>query len=479
LTISSDVGVIDNQRPRLSSYPPFFSSLGEDAVQLAAHAGLVLDPWQEFVIEQSLGEREDGKWSAFEVGLIVPRQNGKGAVIEARQLAALFLTGDAQTIYSAHQFKTAKAMYRRIRDLCKDTPDLNRLVKSYRESNEETGIELHGGPRLNFFARSNGSGRGFTGDTMFFDEAFNLDSELLADMLPTLAAVPNAQVWYVSSAGMQASEQLARVRARGLTGEDRLAYFEWSAADDADLDDVAVWYESNPAMGIRLDADFVRSVERPSMGDEQFARERLGIWHDPTKGAVFTAAQWAAIADPPEEGRRGTGSSISGAVTLSVDVTPDRSTATIGAAGYRADGLAHVEYIDNHPGTHWVVERVKELCSRHQVNAIVVDAGSAAGSLIPTLEDIGPDLLITTTRDVTQACGGFFDAVVAEKVRHISQPLLDSAVDAAKKRDVGEAWAWARRDVLTDISPLVACTLALFGAAKKPGKQRTNEAFFV
>lgn len=471
MTISSDVGVIDNQRPRLSNCPPFFSTLGQDAVDLAAHAGLILDPWQEFVIEQSLGERPDGKWSSFEVGLIVPRQNGKGAVIEARQLAAMFLTRDETIIYSAHQFKTAKAMYRRIRDLCKQTPDLDKLVKGrYRQSNEETGIELDWG-RMQFFARSNGSGRGFTGDTMFFDEAFNLDGELLADMLPTLAAVPNAQVWYVSSAGMQASEALAKVRDRGMAQEERLAYFEWSADADADLDDVGVWFQSNPAMGIRLDPDFVRSVERPNMGDEQFARERLGIWHDPRKGSVFTPAQWTNICDHQ--------SKIDGAVTIAVDVTPDRGATTIGAAGVRSDGVSHVEYIDNRPGVHWVIDRVAEILARNDVHAIVVDGAGPAGSLIPELQGLGTPVIITTTRDVTQACGSLFDAVVAEKVRHIGQPALNAAVDAARKRDIGDAWAWTRRDAMTDISPLVACTLALFGASKKPQKQRTNEAFFV
>ena len=38
-------------------------------------------------------ERADGNWSAFEVGVNVPRQNGKGGIIEARELAGLFLLG--------------------------------------------------------------------------------------------------------------------------------------------------------------------------------------------------------------------------------------------------------------------------------------------------------------------------------------------------------------------------------------------------
>ena len=79
------------QRPAHSSVPDSVSSAGAEAVELAQMAGLDLDPWEAWVLEQSLGEREDGKWAAFEVGLICPRQNGKGTVLEARELAGLFL----------------------------------------------------------------------------------------------------------------------------------------------------------------------------------------------------------------------------------------------------------------------------------------------------------------------------------------------------------------------------------------------------
>jgi phage terminase large subunit-like protein len=69
------------------------SSRGREAVELAASAGLVLDEWQAFVLERALGVRENGKWAAFEVGLVVPRQNGKGGLLEARELAGLFVLG--------------------------------------------------------------------------------------------------------------------------------------------------------------------------------------------------------------------------------------------------------------------------------------------------------------------------------------------------------------------------------------------------
>jgi hypothetical protein len=81
--------LVGRQTPRVCSVPPYVSSAGREAVELAALAGLELDEWQAFVLEHALGERADGRWAAFEVGVLVPRQNGKGGILEARELAGL------------------------------------------------------------------------------------------------------------------------------------------------------------------------------------------------------------------------------------------------------------------------------------------------------------------------------------------------------------------------------------------------------
>jgi hypothetical protein len=126
----------------------------------------MLDDWQRHILSVALGERSDGKWAAFEVGLIVGRQNGKGAVLEARELAGLFLFGEQLILHSAHEFKTAQEAFRRVLALVQNTPDLERLVSRVRTSHGEEGIELRSGARLRFVARSTGSGRGFSGDVV-------------------------------------------------------------------------------------------------------------------------------------------------------------------------------------------------------------------------------------------------------------------------------------------------------------------------
>lgn len=76
-------------------------------------------------------------------------------------------------------------------------------------------------------------------------------------------------------------------------------------------------------------------------------------------------------------------------------------------------------------------------------------------------------------RDMAIACAKFFDSVVDGSLRHTDQPQMNVALSVARKRPLGAGWAWNRKDAASDITPVVAETLALWGAqndnAKRPG----------
>lgn len=478
------------QEPPILSLPPAPTSAGQEAVELAATAGLELDPWQAFALDGALREREDGLWAAFEVGLIVSRQNGKGGIIEARELAGLFLFGDRLILHSAHEFKTAGEAFRRLLSLIENTPDLDRRIKRVTRSHGDEGIELIDGARIRFVARTGGSGRGFSGDTVVLDESFNLTYAQMAALLPTLSARPNPQVWYLSSApdkDIAPCEQLARVRARGLAGGDpSLAYLEWSinAHDefcDSDCDthddpaDPASWAKANPALGFRLTPDYI-AKEHAALDPVSFARERLGVGRYPAEGSgwdVISEDQWEAIADPESE-------PADGPVAFGIDVTPDGSMGSIAVAGARSDGARHVELVEYRPGTSWIPARAAELAVRHRPCAVAVDPKGPVGAILDALEADGVKLLKAGAADAAAAAGGFYTAAVPKgedvaTVRHRAQAPLTTAVAGARKRKLGQAWAWARADLSTDISPLVAATLALWGLNKN-GKRRRARA---
>jgi len=294
--------LLGDQRPRLSSVPPADWSEGRNAVELAALAGLELDDWQAHVLECGLGRRA-GRWAAFEACLIVARQNGKGAVLEALELAALFLFDDVRLIlHSAHEFKTAAEAFLRIRQLIEGNPDFEREVSRIRTAAGAEAVELKNGKRLRFVARSSGSGRGFSSDLVILDEAYQLGDQEMAALLPTLSARPDPQVWYTSTAGFPTSTQLGLVRARGLRGGDpSLAFLEWSV-DEQGYDDAdeRCWAQANPGLGIRIGADYI-AKERAALTPEVFARERLSVGDYPAEDggwATISADAWGACAAP-------------------------------------------------------------------------------------------------------------------------------------------------------------------------------------
>jgi phage terminase large subunit-like protein len=447
------------QTPRVQHLPSTaVSSSGREALDLCRSVGLWLDPWQAHVLDHALGERVDGKWSAFEVALVVGRQNGKGAVLEARELAGLFLFGEQLILHSAHEFKTAQEAFRRVLAWVEGKDHLRKRVKRIRTSHGEEGIELLTGQRLRFVARSTGSGRGFSGDCVILDEAYNLAGEAMAALLPTLSARPNPQIWYASSAGMDTSEQLLRVHDRALEGSSpRLAYFEWSADPALGLDSPEAWSQANPALGIRIDEEFIHS-ERVALPDYEFGRERLGYWPSTQLGKVIPIDLWASLADPESQ--------VQDPVVFAAAATPDRSHGAIAVAGARADGFWHVEVVDRRPGINWMQPRLVQLNESHRPEAIAIDPGSAAGSLLPGLQEAGIEPELVTGRDRAAACGSLYDAVVeTQQLRHMNQEILNVALLNARRKDAADAWVFDRK-AGADISPLDAAALALFGYLK-------------
>jgi hypothetical protein len=441
--------------------PSRVGSAGSEAVDLAESAGLILDEWQRLVLEEACGEDVNGRWAAFEVGLVVPRQNGKGSVLEARALAGLFLFGERLIIWSAHEFKTAKEAYLRVRRLIEETPHLDALVHRYYQSNETTEIVLTSGARLKFLARNNTSGRGFTGDCVILDEAFALTPDTMAAILPTMAAksvTGNPQLWYTSSAGMRSSVQLRAVRKRALSDEPgALCWLEWSAPVEArdSPEDRRWWRQANPALGHRISEEFVASEFATMFDDglEQFCRERLGVFDaDEVVDAVFGPGQWAAVASDDV---------FAGGLTFAVAVNPERTHAAIACA----DRSGLCELGEYRPMGPWVLDRAVELAEKHAASVAVQDSGPA-GSLVSDLKARGVRVELISHSDLRAACGWMYDGVASGQVRVRAHPQLDAAVRATVKKPSGDGFVWDQR--AGDVSAFVALTLAAYLAQAAP-----------
>ncbi len=470
MTLLNDVR-FGSQRPQVAHLPPNrHSSSGLEAIEFARSVGLSLFPWQEWVLDQALSEDVNGKWSAFEVALILPRQNGKNEVLVALELAGIYLFGDRLIVHSAHKFDTSQEHFLRLQQVIEGSADLSRKVarNGFVTANGKEAIKFTNGARIKFKARTRGGARGFTGDKIILDEAYDLPAQAIGAMIPTLATVPNPQVWYASSAPHVDSHVLHGIRKRGQTQSDaRLFMAEWGNKPDTPLDDLDATYNANPSMGLLITEQFV-SDEYQSMQatPEEYARERMGIAEEPNfEGCVVDLDVFDQLADPS--------SKITSGRAIAVDVSPERSWATIAGGGRNAAGHRHMEIIDRRAGTGWLLAELVRLSKEHRV-PVILDPMSPAGGLVPDLTAEGVTVVEITTRQLTQACGAFVDAVNNHTLRHLGGGLIRSALVGAGKRSVGDAWAWSRASSSTDITPLVAATLAAFAG---PGPEPVSFAY--
>jgi hypothetical protein len=526
--LASEPEIIGSQQPRLESVPFACSyEMGEHAIGLAATNGLVLDDWQARGLRLGMGTREDGHWAAFEVCWIAPRQNGKNSVLEARQLAGLYDIRESLQIHTAHEFKAASEHFRRMQTTIESHADLMRKVKrnGIRTSHGEEAIELKPeptlifgprgtqirrsvAPRLRFLARSRGSGRSFTADAVYYDEAMILALEDVDASMPTMSAVPNPQMWFMGSAGFPDSTQLGAIRERGIAGIDPdLAFLEWSCEFCPDLcpDRLAPacrfghdrrthpvsWARANPGMNIRITQEHI-GRELVKMGAEGFDRERLGIGDWPTDEETWSvipeykwdAAHWAGPGEMPRPKR----------IAVWVDITPDQSAACIAIAGLlpaepgQDERVCTVEigsngtWDDHRAGVHWIIPRLKELKLHNRVAVIGVDPIGPGAELITAIEadaSLATVLQTCQLRDVCQAHAQFLrglgvpapgEAAPPPTITHRGQDDLRKAVASGVLRDVGDGQhAWSRKNATADISPLCAGTMAVWAARKFGG----------
>jgi hypothetical protein len=499
------------QQARISAVAPYASSSGAEAIGLARLAGIELDPWQQFELTAGLGESSDWKcpactyrttgfapcadhpdrtllhpWAAFEVVDVVPRQNGKSELLIARQLAGLFLLEEQLQMYSAHLFDTAMEIFRRLVFVVENCDDLRAEVKQRNGklvgitySHGQEGIELRDGRRIRFKARTGGGGRGFSGDCLYLDEAMILKERFLGAVIPVLSARANPQIWLAGSAPDEEDPThdgvvLAKRRQRALDGDhESLAYFEHSAegddpgtVPDAVLDDSQQWALANPGLGIRITEEYIAN-ERRAMGDRQFAVERLGIgaWPDisDTAGRVIPSEAWIPLADPA--------SKIANSHAFSISIEPGQAWASISAAGQREDSLYHVGAVEHSRGTNWILDSAKSWAKQVPGAEWVADPRADWGNLLAELEDAGIQITRMSANDYKDACGGFFQAIIDKQLRYQPpQPELDSAVAGVKTRPLLDAWKWDWGSGVT-ITPLVACTNALWGARTQAAPQ--------
>jgi hypothetical protein len=424
-------------------------------------------PWQAQVLNVAYELMPDTQLPAYRVVRIaVPRQSGKTTIVLIIEIDRSLNWGELQhTLYTAQDRNHSREKWEEQCDYLKRTM-LRKQFLQRRQTGLERTVWKATGSTIGITASGETSGHGPTLDLAIVDEGWAQKDERLATAFrPAMMTRRTAQEWWLSTMGTEDSvpwndrvdDGRARVEAQLEDPNERrgVAYFEWSAPDDADPYDEATWWGCMPALGRTVDVETVWTDAR-SMPEADFRR---GYLNQRTAGGkpVIEPGKWPRLRNPEVQ--------VGATMVFGADVTPERSYASIGVAGWAGHGKIAIEVVEHRPGAGWLVERLAQLSQKWRPSLIVVDRASPAGKLAPELEMLGLPVELTDVGAYAGACGGFYDAVMDGTLFHRGQAPLDAAVAAARKRQIGDTWAWARREG-GDVSPLVAVTLARWGLIK-------------
>lgn len=288
---------------------PSLGTLGGAASELSSLAGVDLLPWQRGVLDEWLEVDSEGRLTRKSCTLVVPRRNGKTALLLARMLFGLYVLGERRVNYTAQDNRTAFETFEAMCFLVERGPFADR-VAAVRKANGQQRIDFAGGARFVPTTRTGSAGRGLETDLLILDEALYLDPENMAALTPLVAkaqANGRGQIIAASSAGTLDSAVFLGMRDRGraLDGEvgGSIAFREWSAPDDADPTDPASWRAANPSLGtLILDEGFLSSQLAVLGPSEEFRREHLGRWGVAGELPAIDLDKWleSAALEPPE-----------------------------------------------------------------------------------------------------------------------------------------------------------------------------------
>lgn len=450
-------------------------TLGPAVAQVARRLGTPLMPWQQLVADVALEVNPVTRRLAYRTVIVtVPRQQGKTTLILALAVhRAIGFNRRQRITYTAQTGVDAREKWQDDWLPILEESAYRTWYKPRKTNGHEAVLW---GPRghksvQDLMATTKKAGHGKTRDLGIIDEAFaQVDNRIEGAMSPSMITRPSAQLWIPSTQGDADSVYFADKCALGRSiielgdPDATVCYFEWSADPELDRTDPATWRSCMPALGITVDEATIRA-ELEKMADNlpEFDRAYLNIRNLNRKASPFGADVWQACMDRTSQ--------IAGRPSIAVDVAPDGAWSAIGAAGYRADGLRHYEVIDSRPGTDWLVTRAAQVTAPYGSEITVARAPAPVAALVPAFERAGLKVRQVGGSELAAACGSLYTAFTERQARHIDQPSLNAAAEAAVRLHTGDGWVWSRRSSAADISPLVAITVAAW-ALETPEARR-------
>lgn len=431
--------------------------MGPRLARIAEKLGLPLMPWQQQVADVA-GEYDPatGLPAYREVIVTVPRQSGKTTLVLVTMLDFALMRGGARRIaYTAQTGLDARQKFvNDLMPLLERSPFKVAIDRTLRSA-AETAFEFRNGSRVEVLATGEDSGHGRTLDLGIIDEAYaDEDDRREQAIVPAMTTKSDAQLYVFSTMGTPRSALLNRkvqtgraIVEAGIT--EGIAYFEWSAPQDADPSDRRVWDTCMPALGHTITPATV-SHSQLSMTDGEFRRAYLNQIREHDARWLPDGA-WAQRRHPDGRGVPEDGADI----TLGFDGSYNGDSTAI--VGCTMDDHVFEVAVWERPrdaADGWVVprdqvmEEMRRAFARWHVLGVAVDRSRWMRETQEWMDAYGEDVVIEVQQSPARmgaACAGFYQGVVKGVITHDGSPNLARHIAGAIVRETPDG-AYIRKE---------------------------------
>lgn len=456
-----------NQNPTKSKFLEYEKSYGENAIQIYEKTNQKLLPWQKNLIEKILAINRDGLYTHQAFGFAVPRQNGKNEIIATREIYGL-INGE-RIMHTAHRVATAHSAWERLVRL------INKIgfvededFKTLKAKGQERIEFIDSGGRVEFRTRTSTGGLGESFDLLIIDEAQEYTEDQETALKYMIAASENPQTILCGTPPTMVSggtifPDLRKSVFDGISYDTGWA--EWSVEHESDVNNVDLWYKTNPTLGYFLTE---RTIRREITGDNlDFNIQRLGYWVEYNQKSAITKEEWEKL-------KVNNTPIFKSGLYVGIKYDKTGKSVSMGIAVKTYSDRIFVEAIDCRPmksGNQWIINYLLSM----DIEKVIVDGAGYQKILKDEMLDFGlKEPILPTVSDVILANSKFEKAVFEKEVWHNDQPSLSEVVTNCEKRLIGTQGGFGYKSQLEekDITLMDSVILAYHVASIKEEKKK-------
>ena len=416
---------VGRQSPTVSVILPYTDTKGPEAIELynkSEHDSL---EWQTALTYDIMAVDDDGLWVHQKFGYSVPRRNGKSEMALARCIWGL--KNGERILYTAHRASTAHSIWDRLGRLCSkcDIP----ITSSFRAFGKE---HLYtDDSAIEFRTRTSTGGLGEGYDLLIIDEAqeYTPEQETALKYVVSDSANPQTIMFGTPPTAISAGTVFPKFRKKVLQSESYASgWAEWSVPQMSDVNDVDLWYETNPSMGYHLNERKIRS----EIGDDNtdFNIQRLGLWIKYNQKSAISRNEWEAL--QVDKVPKFTGQLFAG-----VKFGINGENVALAVAVKTEDGKIFCEVIGCQPirnGITWIAN----FLSKADIRKAVVDGKNGIDVLMDALKQMRiKHVEAVNVSQVIKANSVFDMAMEQGSFQHMHQSAVTQVVTNCERRKIG------------------------------------------